>query len=869
MKSISKVGFFVAAVLAAGAASAQTEGGLEEVVITAQKRVATLQDVPVAVTAVSGETIENNQIRDAKDLQQLVPSLSVSTAASSTNTTFSIRSLGTSTFNPGLEASVGIFVDGVYFARQGAAINDFMSLDRVEVLRGPQATLFGRNTPAGVVSFVTKAPDFDFNGAAEVTAGNLSSKIVRGTVTGPISETLAYRLDGNWNQRDGIVTNVRDGRDLNDRDRYSVRGQLLSKLSDDTTIRFIADLAKIDEECCAAPFSFYAPVSTIVIPALGGTLLPADPFAGKIAIDNPVYAETESKGLSVQVDHKYSSFDLTSITAFRQYDENQNFDADFTTLDLAGDRLVAQSYKTFTQEIRLASNGENKLDWQVGGFYYDNKLRHDNRTPYGSQLRAFADGLTRSASAPNGAVTLVEQLTGTPAGTFLGAGQGLRRENYAYNTKSTSAFGQLDFHVNDKLTVTAGLRYTKESKNMKALVDIFDPFSAINMVTFGGNVIYAQAYQTAFAGNFQSTFGLPYSTANAAAIQAAAPTQYAAYNAAIQAGARTFANANQANPAVNPFLGLTALQFNPPATVPNFTRNRSENNLSGNFIIAYDASDDTNVYASWSRGFKAGGFNLSANASITGVYEFEPEIATNIELGLKTKLFDNSTRLNVAVFKQDLKDFQENIFTGSGFGLANAGKVSLKGAEVEFATRPNQYLTLGGGLTYMFESKYDSFTANSCYPAQTVDAGIYANAASVPSGNCGRIINVTTGLPITVQNSSGKDRNTPELTANLNGQLAVPVGNNLGFLNASVYHVGEQNFAGNQNPIRAVGAVTLVNASAGLRSQDGKWSVEVWSRNLTDQQYTQGNFESVGQPGSVNSYLGEPRTYGVTLRTRF
>ena len=868
MKSMSKVGFFVAAVLAAGAASAQTEGGLEEVIITAQKRVSTLQDVPVAVTAVSGDTIENNQIRDAKDLQQLVPSLTVGTAASSSNTTFSIRSLGTSTFNPGLEASVGIFVDGVYFARQGAAINDFMSLDRVEVLRGPQATLFGRNTPAGVVSFVTKAPDFDFNGAAEVTAGNLSSKIVRGTVTGPISETLAYRFDGNWNQRNGIVTNVRDGRDLNDRDRYSMRGQLLSKVSEDTTIRFIADFAKINEQCCAAPFSFYAPVSTVVIPALGGTLLPADPFAGKIAIDNPVFTKTESKGLSVQIDHKYSGFDLTAITAFRQYDEDQNIDADFTTLDLAGDRLIKQSYKTFTQEIRLASTGENKLDWQVGGFFYDNKLRHDNRTPYGSQLRAFADGLTRSASAPNGAITLVEQLTGTPAGTFLAAGQGLREENYAYNTKSTSAFGQLDFHVNDKLTLTAGVRYTKESKNMQAKVDIFDPFSAINMVTFGRQILFAQAYQTAFAGNFQSTFGLPYSAANATLVQTANPTAYAQYSAAINAGATSFANANQANPAVNPFLGLTALQFNPPSA-PAYARHRSENNLSGNFIIGYDATDNTNVYASWSRGFKAGGFNLSANASITGVYEFEPEIATNIELGLKTKLFENSTRLNVALFKQDLKDFQENIFTGSGFGLANAGKVALKGAEVEFASRPTQNFTVGGGFTYMFESKYDSFTANSCYPAQVVDAGIYASSASVPSGHCGRVINATTGLPITVQNSSGKNRNTPQWIGNLNGQLTAPIGSNLGFLNASVYYVGDQNYAGNQNPIRAVGAITLVNASAGVRAQDGKWSVEVWGRNLADKKYTQGNFESVGQPGSVNSYLGEPRTYGVTLRTHF
>ncbi len=846
MNTMSKIGFFVAAVLAAGVASAQEDAGLEEVMVTAQKRVGTLQNVPVAVTAISGDALEAAHVRDALDLQQLVPSLTVNTGAAASNTTFSIRSLGTSTFNVGLEGSVGIFVDGVYLARQGAAVNDFLSLDRVEVLRGPQATLFGRNTPAGVVSFVTKAPDQEFNGAVEVTAGNYAAKILRGTVTGPITDTLSYRLDGSLNQRDGVVTNVTDGRDLNDRNRWSTRGQLLFKPDDATSVRFIADFAKINEQCCAAPFYYYSELSMGVIPLLNGVLLPPDPFSGKIAIDNQVITQTESKGVSVQVDHKYSGFDLTSITAFREYQEYQNIDADFTTLDLAGDRRIHQDYKTFTQEFRLASTGDGALGWQVGAFYYDNKLHNNNQTPYGTQLRAFADLLT------GGAITLVEQMTGTPAGTFLAGGQGLREEDYKYNTRSTSGFAQVDYHVNDKLTLTTGLRYTKENKNIDAVVDIFDPFSAINMVDFGRQVIFATVFQ-------QQTH-LAATPQNVAFIGQVNPGALAAINAGATAASTTSAN---------PFLGLIQLQFNPPPPLPTYARKRSEDNFSGNFIVAYDATDNANVYASWSRGFKAGGFNVSANASITGVYEFEPEIATAIELGVKTKLFNNTSRLNVALFKQNLKNFQENIFTGSGFGLANAGEVALQGLEAEFASRPLRNLTVGAGFTYMFESKYKSFDGDSCYPGQSTLDGIYPNAASVPRGQCGRILNTTTHLPITVQNVSGEGRGTPEWTANLNAGLTQPIGNLVGFLNASLYYVSEQQLAGNLNPLGIVGATTLVNASFGVRSADAKWQLEVWSRNLTDEHYLQGRFESVGQPGSANAYLGDPRTYGVTLRARF
>jgi outer membrane receptor protein involved in Fe transport len=846
MNTMSKIGFFVAAVLAAGVASAQEGASLEEVIVTAQKRVGTLQNVPVAVTAVSGDTLEAAHVRDALDLQQLVPSLTVSTASAASNTTFAIRSLGTSTFNSGLEGSVGIFVDGVYLARQNAAVNDFLSLDRVEVLRGPQATLFGRNTPAGVVSFLTKAPDQEFNGAVEVTAGNYASKILRGTVTGPITDTLSYRLDGNVNQRDGIVINVPDGRDLNNRNRWSTRGQLLFKPDDATSVRFIADFAKVNEQCCAAPFYYYSALSMGVIPALHGVLLPPDPFAGKIAIDNQVITQTESKGVSVQVDHKYSGFDLTSITAFREYQEYQNIDADFTTLDLAGDREVRLDYKTFTQEFRLASTGDGALGWQLGAFYYDNKLHNNTQTPYGTQLRPFADALT------GGAITLVEQMTRTPTGTFLAAGQGLREEDYKYNTRSTSGFAQVDYHVNDKLTLTAGLRYTKENKNVDAAVDIFDPFSAINFVDFGRQVIFATV--------FQQQTGLAATPQNVAFIGQVNPGALAAINAGATAASTT---------SLNPFLGLMQLQFNPPAPLPSYQRKRSEDNLSGNFIVAYDATDNANVYVSWSRGFKAGGFNATANASITGVYEFKPEIATAIELGVKAKLFNNTSRLNLALFKQNIKDFQENIFTGSGFGLSNAGEEVVQGLEAEFASRPLPNLTLGAGFTYMFESKYKRFDGDVCYPGQSILDTLYPNAASVPHGQCGRILNTATHLPVTVQNVSGEDRGTPEWTANLNAGLTQPIGNLVGFVNASVYYVSEQQLAGNLNPLGIIGAITLVNASFGVRSANSKWQLEVWSRNLTDEHYLQGRFESVGQPGSGNAYIGDPRTYGVTLRARF
>ena len=217
------VTFFISTIAASGTAFGQDtdadDGGyIEEIVVTAQKREKTLLETPVAISAFSADTLERSSVRDIRDLQSLVPSFNLTQSQSSFQTVVNIRGLGTSGNNAGLEPSVGIYVDGVFRSRTGAATGDFLSLERIEVLRGPQSTLFGKNTSAGVISIITQKPRYEFGGKAEVTYGNYNQVIVKGTVTGPlIEDKLAVRLSANYNKRDGFLTNLFDGSDTNDR----------------------------------------------------------------------------------------------------------------------------------------------------------------------------------------------------------------------------------------------------------------------------------------------------------------------------------------------------------------------------------------------------------------------------------------------------------------------------------------------------------------------------------------------------------------------------------------------------------------------------------------------------------------------------
>ena len=240
------------------------------IIVTASKRETTLQETPIAVTVTGAEEIAKAQVRDLSDLQTLAPTLRVNQLQSSANTNFIIRGFGNGANNAGIEPSVGVFIDGVYRSRSAAQIGDLPNLERVEVLRGPQSTLFGKNASAGVISIITQKPQFEFGGSAELSYGNYNAIIAKADITGPISDTIAFSLAANLNKRDGYARDLNLGTDVNERNRYGVRGQLLIEPSDDLSIRLIGDYDHINEDCCVAGNVVNGPTGAIVDALAGG-----------------------------------------------------------------------------------------------------------------------------------------------------------------------------------------------------------------------------------------------------------------------------------------------------------------------------------------------------------------------------------------------------------------------------------------------------------------------------------------------------------------------------------------------------------------------------------------------------------------------
>lgn len=850
MKSRALVSTALAAcVLAGTGAYAQ----VDTIVVTAQKREQTLQDTPVAVTAVSGATLETAQIRDVRDLQTLVPSLTVDQNASSSNTSFNIRGIGSSTFNFGLEPAVGVFVDGVYRSRNGASINDFLGVERVEVLRGPQSVLFGKNTSAGVISIVTAAPSGDFGFDGELTYGGDGILVAKGSVEGPIVEdTLAFRLDANMNKRDGFVTNVVDGRDVNERDRYGVRGQLLFTPNDDVSLRLIADYNDIDENCCAAPFSYISPTNAGAFALLGVTQLPVDPNAGQIAIDGSVRSVVQNSGLSGELNWDFDGFTFTSLTAWRNYDEEQDIDPDWVDKPFNARRFLDQDYSTYTQEFRIASTGDRAVDWLAGAYYFKQDLNTTNLTRQGSFLRPFGDLFSFDADLAadpmlgpltgGSAVSLFEYLCagaltggsvplGCPAGvipgmSFLQAGDG-QNARFEQDNESWSVFGQADVHMTDRLTLTLGLRYTDEEKTVASDINVDDPFSAVNLVA---------ASVPLLAQQIAAAYSIP--------VSAAIPTATAI--SGVPCDATTAPNCN-------PFLALGALQFFPPA--PNIAGTRNDEDVSGNVIISFDASDNLNLYGSYSRGFKAGGFALDSSAARVGDFTFDPETSEAFELGAKATLFDNTMNVNMALFDQTTKDFQANVFTGSTFVPDNAGEITVKGLEFEALFQPNPRFTSTLGFTYLFDHDYSEFVNGPCPVADT--------------SGCTFVQSATSPALVPTQDLSGRELSgTTELVGNITAMYTQPLTNGLeAFARGELFHRGDTYLVTSLDPRQVQKAYELVNASFGVGADDGSWSLQLWSRNLLDEDYLQGSFDST-LPGNLNAYPGDPRTYGLTLRVR-
>ncbi|MFM2020578.1 MAG: Ferripyoverdine receptor precursor, partial [Pseudomonadota bacterium] len=445
------------------AASANDE---EVIVVTATKREQTLEEVPVAVSVTSSAEIERAQVRDLNDLQTLVPSLRVSQLQSSANTNFIIRGFGNGANNSGIEPSVGVFIDGVYRSRSAAQIGDLPNLQRVEVLRGPQSTLFGKNASAGVISIVTAAPQFEFGGSAELSYGNFDAIVAKADVTGPISDTLAFSIGGNYNKRDGYAINLADGSRTNERNRWGTRGQLLFQPSDSASFRFIADYDKIDENCCFVGNVLDGPTGN-AIRGLGGRV-----NSGGINTYNEYYNfastnQIENFGFSLQGDLDFDALKLTSISAYRESHALTNADSDFTSADLIGQNRGDVDIKTITQELRLTSDFDGPVNFLLGGYYFKEDIGNKQALTFGRDFRNYASLL--SGGAYSGLEPTIRALAGLPAATattqFGAQGQG-RFEDWDYKNTAWSLFGSVDWELTDRLVLTGGFNYTKDKKNV-------------------------------------------------------------------------------------------------------------------------------------------------------------------------------------------------------------------------------------------------------------------------------------------------------------------------------------------------------------------------------------------------------------------
>ncbi len=846
------------------------EAFANEIIVTATKREQTLQDIPVAVTVTTGATIEQAQIRDLKDLQSVVPSLRVNQLQSSANTNFYIRGFGNGANNAGIEPSVGLFIDGVYRSRSASMIADFPDVQRIEVLRGPQSTLFGKNASAGVISIVTKKPQFDFGGNVEATYGNYNAVTVKGMVTGPVSDTVAFSLAGGLNKRDGIVRDLATGERTNERDRWFARGQMLFDNHDGLEVRLIGDYGKIDENCCAV-VNLRQALPTAAIFALGGAVnLPSEKY------DNIAYYNFESSnkiknwGFSGQIDYDLGGAKLTSITAYRRTDALTNQDSDFSSADLLGRNWQDLRIKTFTQELRANFDLGDKLHGLVGAYYFNEKIDQNNEVFWGSDARTYADLLVQSLTGGannighlnSGDLELIlGSLEGNPVkyvGQFFEAGTGLT-EAYAVKNEAWSAFGQLDFEVAPGLTITGGINYTHDKKRFATNTTSNDVFAAVDLVADGRTAIFAQGLA-----------GLGVNPSDPAAVYAFAtnPATAPYYQAVVN-----YAAANATNPAVNSLLKLEPLQYFPPfMNVPNAVEDGkiSDGNFSYTARVAWDVTPSVNLYAAFATGYKAASINLSRDSRPTpadlvtlraqglavtnltaGSRYADPEDSTVYEAGLKGNW--GVVSANLSVFKQIIKNFQSNIFTGSGFFLANAGKQSAFGIEFEGSAKPVDPLTLTLSMTYL-DAKYDKFLLSAfgdlsgTRPAGASPLSVTFGAEWVqPVGNGDRII---------LRGDYHYEMQF-KLVEGLPGLVTYDAAGNVADVSAALAAARE--FKQDINDVNASLTYAMANGV----------ELSVWGRNLLNDRTILQIFDSPAQPGSISGYPNQPRTYGVAARYRF
>jgi len=747
---------------------------VDEIVVTSRRREEVAQEMPIPVTVVSGDLVADSGGFNVNRIKELIPSVQLY-SSNPRNTALSIRGQGT-TFgltNDGIDPGVGYYIDGVFFARPAITTLDFLDIERVEVLRGPQGTLYGKNTTAGAFNVTTRKPEFDRSAQFEASTGNYDFVQLKGTVTGGLTQNVAGRLSFSSSERDGTLKNIRTGEDVNNLENWSARGQLLWNINDTTEARLVTELSRQAPNGYAQVFagsvrnkrSEYRQFESII--AALGYNPPRDPFDRQIDHNTKWRSGNDIGGASLNIETALLGGTLTSTTAWYFWDWRPSNDRDFLGLNALQLSEAPSDHEQVTQEFRWAGDITQRVSGVVGVFAVQQSLESDpvHREELGPDQWRFV--------SPNAASEAQWRTPGLLEGFGTDSSPGL-------DTFSAALFGQLDWALSDRLSLLTGLRVNYDEKQVD--------------------------FQRTRSG------GIPLS-----------------------------------NPAL---LALRNAQYSNQA----FKADITDDNVTGTLTLNYALQDNVNVYGTYSTGFKPVGLNLGglptdAGRVMTELSIIKPEYVEHYELGVKTSPLPGAS-LNFVVYQTDIEDYQAQVQTADiavnrGY-LANAEEVQVRGFEVDGRLLLGNF-TLQASYAYT-DGEYVSFT-NAPLPLEEVGSAV---AFKDVSG--GRLPGISRNAV-----SLGGEYVRPSTLFGRNGEV---------FLALDSYYRSDFSSSPSPSQFLNIDGYALLNARLGFRA-DEHWSGFVWSRNLTDKDYFEQLLPGAGNAGHYAAVLGDPRTWGATVRYDF
>lgn len=747
---------------------------LDEVVVTSRRRFETRQNIPIPISVVGGSKIQESGAFNVNRLKELVPSVQLYTS-NPRNTGINIRGLGSpfGLTNDGLDPGVGFYVDGVYFARPAAATLDFIDIERIEVLRGPQGTLFGKNTTSGAFNIITKKASFVPSADLEVSYGNYGYIQAKSSVTGAILENLlAGRLSFSGTQRDGTIYNIAKDEYVNDINNLGVRGQLLFTPTNKINITLAGDNSKQNPNGYAQVIAGVVETQrpayrqfNAIITDLNYTLPSTNAFDRIIDHDTPWRSQNELGGISLNADFEIGKGTFSSTTAWRYWNWGPSNDRDFTGLQALAKSQNPSKHKNWSQEIRYAGEISSKLSGVLGLFFIDQEVKTNGTEESGAAQWRFVQNST-------------SPLWETP-GLLEGYGA---KTTSSINSRSAAVFANIDWTVVDKFHLLPGIRFNYDKK------DVY-----YNRVASGG-------------------------------LETTDPDLIALKQVVYR----------------NQF----------------FETGADEDNFTYQLTASYKPNKKINTYATYSISYKPIGVNVAGLPVIDGQVAIDlgtikPEYVKHIEVGVKTNPTNRIT-LNATFFNTDVEDYQANVQAAQlgvnrGY-IANAEKVNVKGAEIDATVRVSNNLNFYGSLAYT-DAKYISFT-NAPVPLEEVGG---VQAFKDISG--GRL----PGISKWAGSFGG------ELKSNYTDFLAQ---DGQFFLAVDTFFRSEFSSSASPSQYLNIEGYGLVNARAGFRASNGL-SVFVWARNLFDKDYYEQLLPAGGSAGHYAAVLGDPGTYGLTIRYSF